>query len=141
VTRIDFYVDVEDRLAFACRLAAKAVQQSVKVLIYAPAAETAERIDRMLWLVPPTGFLPHCMAHDRLAAETPVLIGRGADELPHDELLLNLHDEWPAPFARFQRLAEVVSRDEADRQLARGRFRFYRDRGYQIQTHRIGDGG
>jgi DNA polymerase-3 subunit chi len=141
VTRIDFYVDVEDRLAFACRLAAKAVQQSVKVLIYAPAAETAERIDRMLWLVPPTGFVPHCMTHDRLAAETPVLIGRGADELPHDELLLNLHDEWPAPFARFQRLAEIVSRDEADRQLARGRFRFYRDRGYQIQTHRIGDGG
>lgn len=141
MTRIDFYVDVDDRLAFACRLAAKAMQQSVKVLIYAPAAEIAERIDRMLWLVPPTGFVPHCMTHDRLAAETPVLIARGADELPHDELLLNLHDEWPAPFARFHRLAEIVSRDEADRQLARGRFRFYRDRGYQIQTHRIGDGG
>jgi DNA polymerase-3 subunit chi len=140
VTRIDFYVDVEDRLAFACRLAAKAMQQSVKVLIYAPAAEVAERIDRMLWLAPPTGFVPHCMAHHKLAPETPVLIARGADDLPHDELLLNLHDEWPAPFARFRRLAEIVSCDEADRQRARGRFKFYRDRGYQIQTHRIGDG-
>lgn len=141
MTRIDFYVDVEDRLAFACRLAAKAMQQAVRVLIYAPAADTAARIDRMLWLAPPTGFVPHCMAHDRLAAETPVLIARGGDDLPHDELLLNLHDEWPAPFARFRRLAEIVSRDPADRERARGRFRFYRDRGYQIQTHRIGDGG
>jgi DNA polymerase III subunit chi len=138
VTRIDFYVDVDDRLAFACRLAAKAMQQSVKVLIYAPAAETADRMDRMLWLTPPTGFVPHCMAHDRLASETPVLIARGDEALPHDEFLLNLHDEWPAPFARFHRLAEIVSRDDADKERARSRFRFYRDRGYQIQTHRIG---
>jgi DNA polymerase-3 subunit chi len=141
VTRIDFYVDVEDRLAFACRLAAKAMQQSVRVVVYAPAAETAERIDRMLWLAPPTGFVPHCMTHDRLAGETPVVIARGDADLPHDEFLLNLHDDWPAPFARFHRLAEIVSRDETDRQRARGRYKFYRDRGYQIQTHRIGDGG
>lgn len=138
MTRIDFYVDVDDRLAFACRLAAKAMQQSVKVLIYAPAAETAERMDRMLWLTPPTGFVPHCMAHDRLAPETPVLIARNDEALPHDDFLLNLHDDWPAPFARFHRLAEIVSRDDADKARARSRFRFYRDRGYQIQTHRIG---
>ena len=138
MTRIDFYVDVDDQLAFACRLVAKALQQSVKVLIFAPAAQTAEAMDRLLWVSPPTGFLPHCMSHDRLAAETPVVIARQADELPHDELLLNLHDDWPAPFARFQRLAEIVSCDEADRQQARSRFKFYRDRGYQIQTHRIG---
>lgn len=138
MTRIDFYTDVEDRLAFACRLVAKALQQSVRVLIFAPAAQTAEQVDRLLWISPPTGFVPHCMGHDRLAAETPVVIVRSADELPHDELLLNLHDEWPAPFARFQRLAEIVTCDDADRRRARDRYRFYRDRGYQIRTHRIG---
>jgi DNA polymerase-3 subunit chi len=141
VTRIDFYVDVNDRLTFACRLVAKALQQSVKVLIFAPAAQTAEAVDRMLWVTPPTGFFPHCMSHDRLAAETPVVIARQAEVLPHDELLINLHDEWPAPFARFQRLAEIVSRDETDRHQARARYKFYRDRGYQIQTHRITTAG
>jgi DNA polymerase-3 subunit chi len=80
------------------------------------------------------------MSHDPLAPETPVLIARTAQDLPHDHLLLNLHDEWPAPFAQFQRLAEIVSCADADRAAARSRYKFYRDRGYQIQTHRIGNG-
>ena len=140
MTRIDFYVDAPDRLAVACRLVGKALQQSLKVLIYAPAAETAAHVDRLLWTTPATGFVPHCMAHDRLAPETPVLIARNAEVLPHDELLLNLHDDWPPPFARFQRLLEIVGRDESDKQSARARYKFYRDRGYEIRTHRLGDG-
>jgi DNA polymerase-3 subunit chi len=140
VTRIDFYVDAEDRLAVACRLVTKALAQSMKVLIYAPVADTASRIDRLLWTSPPTGFIPHCHAHERLAAETPVVIARGPDVLPHDELLVNLHEDWPPPFARFQRLVEIVGRDDDDKQSARARYKFYRDRGYDIRTHRLSDG-
>jgi DNA polymerase-3 subunit chi len=32
-------------------------------------------------------------------------------------------------------LIEIVSLDEQDRADARERFRFYRDRGYEIRTH------
>ena len=32
-------------------------------------------------------------------------------------------------------LIEIVSLDEEDRAQARDRFRFYRDRGYEIRTH------
>ena len=35
----------------------------------------ATKLDRLMWTWPATGFLPHCAAHDALAAETPVLIG------------------------------------------------------------------
>ena len=39
-------------------------------------------------------------------------------------------------FSRFQRLIEIVSADDADdKQQARERFRYYRDRGYEIRTH------
>ncbi len=140
MTRIDFYFDAEDRLAVACRLAGKALQQAVKVLIFAPADEVAQRVDRMLWLTPPTGFVPHCTTENRLAPHTPVLIARTPDALPHDELLVNLSDDWPPAFARFQRLIEIVSRDEQDKRLARDRYKFYRDRGYPIITHALGNG-
>ncbi|MCC6611210.1 MAG: DNA polymerase III subunit chi [Burkholderiales bacterium] len=140
MTRVDFYHDAEDRLQVACRLVAKAIGQKLRVFIYAPDGETARAMDRLLWTTPAVGFLPHCMAHDKLAAETPVLIGTDDETLPHDDVLLNLGTDRPAHFARFGRLVEIVGRDEADRAAARERFKFYRERGYQIYTHSLGDG-
>jgi DNA polymerase-3 subunit chi len=83
-------------------------------------------------------FVPHCGASHPLAARTPVVIdheGLFDTQPPHDEVLLNLRDEWPPAFSRFQRLIEIVSTDDADRASARARFKFYRDRGYDIRSH------
>ena len=135
MTRIDFYFEAEDKLQVACRLSAKAARQKLRVLIYAPDEAQAQRIDKMLWTWQATGFLPHCMTRSPLAAQTPVLITRDPEDTPHDEVLLNLHYEWPPAFSRFQRLVEIVGRDDEDRAAARGRFRFYRDRGYEIVNH------
>jgi DNA polymerase-3 subunit chi len=141
VTRIDFYLDADDRLRVACRVAAKAAAQAHKVVIYAPDGETARAIDRMLWITPPTAFLPHVTSDHRLAGETPVVIARDAEALLHDDVLINLGNCEPASFARFGRLIEIVGRDEDDKQAARGRYRFYRDRGYEIRTHKLGGDG
>lgn len=138
MTRVDFYIEAEDRLTVACRLVVKALQQQLRVVMYAPNEEVAHTIDRMLWTNPPIAFVPHCMADDRLATETPVLIARGnTDALSHDDVLVNLHTGWPPSFARFRRLIEIVSRADDDKQQARARFRFYKDRGYPIQTHNL----
>ncbi len=141
MTRIDFYLDADDRLQVACRVTAKAAAQAHKVVIYAPEGEIARAIDRLLWTTPPTAFVPHVMGDHRLAAETPVVIARDAERLPHDDVLVNLDSGQPASFARFNRLIEIVGRDEADKQAARGRYRFYRDRGYEIHTHKLGGDG
>jgi DNA polymerase-3 subunit chi len=135
MTRIDFYFEAEDKLQVACRLSAKAVQQKLRVLIYAADEALAQRVDRLLWTWQATGFLPHCMTRSTLAGETPVLITHDPEDTPHDEVLLNLHHDWPPAFSRFQRLVEIVGRDDEDREAARGRFRFYRDRGYEILKH------
>jgi DNA polymerase III subunit chi len=137
VTRIDFYVDADDRLRVACRLSAKAVAQKLRVLVYAPDGDTAAAIDKLMWTTPAIGFLPHVAAGHCLAQETPVVIARGAADSPHDEVLVNLAAEWPPAFARFQRLIEIVTADEDDKRAARGRYRFYRDRGYEIRTHSL----
>lgn len=135
MTRIDFYFEAEDKLQVACRLSAKAAQQKLRVLICAPDEAGAQRIDKMLWTWQATGFLPHCMTRSPLAAQTPVLITHDPEDTPHDEVLLNLRAEWPPAFSRFRRLVEIVGRDDEDRQAARGRFRFYRDHGYDIVSH------
>jgi DNA polymerase-3 subunit chi len=57
------------------------------------------------------------------------------DNLLHDEVLLNLRAGQPQFFGRYQRLIEIVGLDDDDRARARERFRFYRDRGYEIRTH------
>lgn len=138
MTRIDFYLDADDRLAVACRVAAKAFSQGHRVVVYAPDETVARSLDRAMWTTPATGFLPHVMASHRLAAETPVVIAGENDELPHDDVLVNLHDAQPRNFARFRRLVEIVGPEEADKQAARERFRHYRDRGYELHTHRLG---
>ncbi len=135
MTQIDFYTQAADRLHTACRLAAKARSHGLRVTLFCPDRETAVRLDRMLWTVPATGFLPHCAPDDRLAAVTPVLIDSSGDTHLHDEMLINLGPQWPAFFSRYQRLAEIVSADDADRAQARARYKFYRDRGYAIRTH------
>jgi DNA polymerase-3 subunit chi len=45
--------------------------------------------------------------------------------------------EVPTFFSRFSRVAEIVAGDDDERKTARERFRFYRDRGYQMNTHNL----
>jgi len=111
----------------------RAQKHTAVAMIYAPNDEVAERFDRLLWTHPATGFLPHCRADSPLAAETPVLIASKLDSLPQEERLINLSDELPPGFSRFENLVEIVSQDDAVRLPARDRAKFYRDRGYEIE--------
>ena len=135
MTSIDFYFNAEDKLQVACRLAGKALAQKKRLLIYAPEPETAQRLDRMLWTWPPTGFVPHCQVHDHEAAQTPVLIATDSEAPQACEVLLNLSPETPPHFERFERLLELVGADEAERAAGRERYRYYRSRGYAIVNH------
>jgi DNA polymerase-3 subunit chi len=141
VTSIDFYFNAEDRFQVACRLAGKALTQKKKLLIYAPDPETAQRVDRMLWTVPAIAFVPHCRADHALAADTPVLIAEDPSVPPGCELLLNLAQDCPPHFERFERLLEIVSREDGERQAGRSRYRFYKERGYLISDHDLAGAG
>ena len=138
MTSIDFYFNAADKLQVACRLASKAMAQGKRLLIYAPQADTAQRVDRMLWTWQATGFVPHCAAHDPLASETPVLIASAADAHSVCDVLLNLAPDTPPAFERYERLLELVAQDDEDRRAARGRYKFYRERGFRIADHDLG---
>jgi DNA polymerase-3 subunit chi len=141
VTTIDFYFNAADPVQVACRLAAKAIGQKKRMLVHAPDAELAARIDRMLWTWPAIGFVPHCAVHDPLAAETPVLI-RSGEESPSDcQVLLNLGPQCPPHFERFDRVLEVVGAGEDERKAGRERYKFYLERGYKIANHDLAKAG
>lgn len=139
MTSIDFYFNAGDRLGVACRLAGKALQQKKRVLIYAPQAEEAQKMDRLLWVSTATSFIPHCYAHDPLATGTPVLIADGgeppAPAAASCEVLLNLSADTPPFFERHERVLEIVARGEDQVLAGRARFKYYRERGYEIRNH------
>ena len=135
MTRIDFYSNAEPKLQVACRLVAKIIQQHLRVFVYAPDEDTARGFDKLLWTYQAIGFVPHCMAHHALSSETPVVIACEDAAIVHYQVMLNLHADSPPSFSRFERLIELVGAGDDDRQLARSRFRFYRDRGYEINHY------
>jgi DNA polymerase-3 subunit chi len=149
VTRVDFYVldDAADlaRERFACRLIDKAYRLRHRIFVHAADESAARRLDSMLWTFRDSSFVPHVLdapdVDPGLADTTPVRIGAGAEPGFEAELMVNLGDEVPLFFSRFDRVAEIVPGNPEARDALRDRFRFYRDRGYELETHKIGSGG
>lgn len=139
MTTIDFYLQVEDKHDTVRKLCAKALASKSRLVLWTADRAASQRLSRVLWSVPSTGFVPHVGLSDPLAAVTPVILDCEPGPFPHDEVLVNLRSEVPPFFSRFQRLIEIVSAaDEDDKREARDRFRHYRDRGYEIRTHDLG---
>ncbi|MDR2219278.1 MAG: DNA polymerase III subunit chi [Methylobacillus sp.] len=135
MTRIDFYFNVEDKFRRIAELAQHALSRQRRLFIYTPDAQAAARLESVLWSHPPAAFLPHCHNNHPLSAETPIIMDSQGENLPHDDVLINLSDTHPPFFSRFKGLIEVVGQEENDRSQARARYRFYRDRGYEIKSH------
>ncbi|AKJ29796.1 DNA polymerase III subunit chi [Caldimonas brevitalea] len=140
MTEIAFHFNVPDKLSYACRLLRKAFRSQAEVGVVGPAALLGE-LDRALWSFEPLEFLPHAsarQAHTALAAHTRLWLAARAAEIPHQAVLVNLGDSVPEGFERFERLIEIVTPDDADRQAGRQRWKHYSDRGYEIQKHEVG---
>lgn len=132
MTKVDFYTSSPDKLRTACQLSHKAMQNGVRTVISAPDAAATNALDKLLWHYPATGFLPHCRSDAAEAEQMPVVLNQGGDKFPHHELLISLHNECVPYFSRFERVIEIIGNDAEDSRLGRVRFKFYRDRGYEL---------
>src|SRR3546814_14519636 len=66
-----------------------------------------------------------------------VLIGAVEPPETHHGVMLNLGLEVPDWFSRFERVLEIVAADAEGRAKSRERYKFYRDRGYELATHKL----
>ena len=139
MARVDFYVleqaDGQARLRLACRLAEKAWSQSQKVLLLAAGADEARMLDEMLWTFRDRSFVPHEIYSAGHAPRTTVLISDGKALPEQADVLINLCDAVPEGLERYARVVEPLDGDPARRQSGRQRFRFYRERGMNPESH------
>ncbi|MFJ9450103.1 MULTISPECIES: DNA polymerase III subunit chi [unclassified Herbaspirillum] len=139
MTRIDFHSNVPNKLAYACRLVRKARAAQCKIVLLGKDRGELTQLDQLLWSFSEQDFIPHVHANDPLAAQTPVILTDSeAVELPHHHVLINLSGNTPEHFARFERMFEIISSDEADKAAGRDRYRFYKERGYPL-SHFVAD--
>ncbi|OWY40184.1 DNA polymerase III subunit chi [Xenophilus sp. AP218F] len=135
MSKIDFYTNVADPQAFACRLADTVLRKKERLLVWLDSERNLEVFSNRLWSFGDTRFVPHCRLDAPEAAETPIWLAfRLPDDLSHP-VLLNLGPDLPDDCDRFARILEIVGRDEAALATARHRFKAYRERGYAIEHH------
>ncbi|HEU4460161.1 MAG TPA: DNA polymerase III subunit chi [Methylibium sp.] len=141
MTEVQFHHGTADPLRHACRLLAKAYESGARVAVTATPDRLAE-LDVLLWTFDDLAFVPHArLAAGRAPAQrllrTPIWLVDRAVDAPQARVLVNLGPEIAPGFESFERLFEVVGRDEAARLSGRGRWRHLQSRGYAIAQHEV----
>ncbi|WP_018231977.1 DNA polymerase III subunit chi [Thioalkalivibrio thiocyanodenitrificans] len=143
MTRIDFYVlddeDPGERLRMACRIIQKAFGLGHRIHVHTGSAGLSGQLDEALWTFRDISFIPHEV--EGSDPDCPVQICHDREPDTAGEILVNLDSRVPLFFSRFERVAEIVNQEPTVRDAGRERYRFYRDRGYDLTHHRLGPPG
>jgi DNA polymerase III subunit chi len=141
--RVDFYVLSDDapdaRLRWACRLAEQAAEQGSRVYLQTIDQGEARRLDELLWTYNDRSFLPHEIfsGGEPSHARVLVLLGDAAPPPSHRQLVVNLTEAIPAGLEQYERVAEIVDVDPERKRTARERYKHYRERGCQLESHNV----
>lgn len=140
MTRIDFYVgktsSLQARLLLTCKLVLKAHAQQLHTYIHTDSFATSSKLDDMLWTFNDLAFIPHALASSEYQ-KARTLIGHDHEPMENCGLLINISNEIPEFFSRFERLAEIIDQEQPVLLAGRKRYQFYRDRGYTLEYHQL----
>jgi DNA polymerase-3 subunit chi len=144
MTRIDFYVlsnnDLMDRLQLICKLSEKAIGQAQKVFIHSDSEEELNQLDHTLWDFRPISFVPHKLLPRGYVTS---ILDNEAVHLSCGEpgadrtLLINLANEVPTFFSRFERTLEIINDESRIKASGRLRYRDNQQRGYPLHHHKM----
>jgi DNA polymerase-3 subunit chi len=140
--RVDFYLlnnsDEASLLNCACRVAGKAYQQGLNVCIQVDSEDKVTELDDLLWTFNPVSFVPHeAVIRGRKTSSSPVLISAEPEMERWSSLLLTMTREVPKNAERFSRVADLILNTEEHKRFGRERFRYYRSKGLEPNTHHI----
>ncbi len=131
---IDFHINVDDAVLYACRVTRKALRLKMTVGVYCDDPATLDDFARRLWAFDATGFYPHVAATDPLASQTPVVFSGNAQALFGRDMLVSLGaspiDNQDLIANGVKRVIDIVTNDESQKALARRRFKYYREAGF-----------
>lgn len=139
--RVDFYVSeaagADARLRLACRVAEKAYLAKQSVVVFFDDATLLPRFDEMLWTFGDGTFVPHDAVTPDGACASPVALTMGPMPADHSDVLINLGNSVPERFERFARVAEFLDGRPEVRAAGRERFKLYRSKALEPQTHNV----
>ncbi|PWI33488.1 DNA polymerase III subunit chi [Vibrio albus] len=111
------------------------VQQGARIYLNAQDKQEAEAWDDLLWQQPPDQFLPHHLIGEGPRSGTPVEIGYSKLKPSWNrQLVINLAKDTTNFAGTFTQVIDFVPCDEKAKQIARERYKIYRQSGYQLQT-------
>ena len=138
MTKVDFYIlGSNAREHTACKLIEKAYSLGHQIYVYTDSEAQARHIDELLWTFRDGSFLPHELIQSGQEGRSPILVGSANAPESSNDVLVNLGENVPLFFSRFLRVAEIIGNTEDSKRQGRERFKFYRERGYPLDTHEL----
>lgn len=144
-THVMFYILAQDNtdadlLALVklhvCFQAAYYYRQNQRVFIYTQDQDQAHEIDELLWSFEPDSFVPHNLVGEgpKNGAAVEISWQTPANRRP---VLINLTSTVPNFAHLFSQIVDFVPSDEQLKQLARERFKSYRQLGFKVDNQTI----
>ena len=142
MARIDFAFGATNKLSQACQTVLRQYLAGQKIVVYCSDVTMLKAFDLQLWAVDEAAFVPHVMAGDALARQTPIILAsenldQAMAEAPAEAWLLNLDEQCPPWVGKLTRVLEIVSDEESDKAGARVRWRAYQAAGHDLKSHRL----
>jgi len=140
--RVDFYLSEEagegTRLRLACRIAEKAYLAKQKVVVFSDDVALIPKFDEMLWTFGDGSFVPHdVVSREGAPCEAPVALTSGPLPEGTADVLINLGSTVPPFIEKFGRVAEFLDARPDVRAAGRERFKSYRAKSIEPQTHNV----
>jgi len=130
LTNIKFFFNVESKMDLVFSLLPERLNKKRNSLIYCSNDIQLNNLSDKLWGGSSDSFLPHEENnHHNLNKIT--LSNKNIEWM--DDTIINISSQMVDGFNRYLNLYEIVSIDEEDKKLARIRFQYFKDRGYNIQ--------
>lgn len=110
-------------------------KQGAKVYLHCQDQPHAEQLAERFWQVEPAQFIAHNLVGEGPKYGTPIEIGyQGAKPNYNRQLVINVADNHTTFANAFTEVIDFVPCDEKTKQIARERYKIYRQAGYQLQT-------
>ena len=131
MTNIKFFFNVESKIDFVFSLLPERLNKKRNSLIYCLNDIQLNDLSDKLWGGSSDSFFPH-EENNHHNFNKITLSNKNIEWM--DDTIINISSQMVDGFNRYLNLFEIVSIDEEDKKLARIRFQYFKDRGYNIQS-------
>ncbi len=139
--KVNFFILEEaskmQAFVFACQIIEKKFTEQKNVYVHTSSIDEAKKLDALLWTFREDSFVPHQLTAENKEISAPIEIGYAKPSVHLSHFMINLSHELPEFYQQFDEIIEIIFSEPTIQQLARHRYRQYRDLGCELTTQKI----